>query len=130
MSEATRTGVKKRSEARQRQRRFQVRILEEEYTDLKALAEREGLTIGSYIRHVAIEKPLEKKTTRAKRRPTIEVQALSKLISDIGRVGNNVNQIARGINQGDTPLAADIREALASLREISQRAIHLMNGNT
>lgn len=121
----------KRSETRKRQRRFQIRILETEYAELKAFAEREGVTVGSYIRSRTLDKPREEKpTTRAKRRPSIETQGLSRLLSDIGRVGNNMNQIARGINQGNAPLVDEIREALASLREVSQRAIRLMNGNT
>lgn len=123
--------ARKRSETRQRHRRFQIRILETEYAELKAFAEREGVTVGSYIRSRSLDKPSEgKPATRAKRRPSIEMQGLSRLLSDIGRVGNNINQIARGINQGNPPLVAEIRDALASLRDISQRAIRLMKGNT
>ncbi len=113
MSEAG-MGVKKRSETRQRQRRFQIRILESEYAELARLAEREGVTIATYIRSKTLTAP----TTRAVRRPVVEQAVLSQLVAQLRRVGSNLNQIARGINQGEAVTQGEIQAALAEHRQI------------
>lgn len=50
------------------------------------------------------------------RLPTILPAPSPKLIADIGRVGGNVQQIARAINYGNSPLIADIENGLNELR--------------
>lgn len=117
---------KKRSESRQKGRVLSVRVSEAEHQTVEALAQRAGLTTGSYVRSRVLEKP----TTRAIRRPVPEVQKLSKLLADLGRIGSNINQLARRANSGDTPLAGDIREALAACRQIAEQAKDTLDRNT
>lgn len=119
-------GSKKRSETRQRQRRFQLRVLETEYQQLHESAERAGLTIASYIRAKTLAIP----TTRAIRRPVVEVQKLSKLLAELGRIGSNINQLAKRANSGDMPLAGDIRDTLAACRQVAEQAKKILDGNT
>lgn len=107
-------GAKKRSESRQKQERLTVRFTPAERDELETLADRAGLTLGSYVRSRSLENP----TTRAMRRPPVEVQALSTLQARLNKVGSNLNQIARGLNMGATPLIQDIQAALAEHRQI------------
>src|SRR5690349_8693889 len=99
--------VKKRSEARQKQERLTVRFTPAEREELEALADREGLTLGSYVRSRSLEQP----TTRAVRRPTVAVQLLGGLLAQIGKIGSNLNQIARQLNQGATLPLSEIETA-------------------
>ena len=117
---------KKRSENRQKGRVVPFRVSPEEYTELTRLAAREGLSLGSYVRSRSLEKP----TTRAVRRPVPEVQKLSKLLADLGRIGSNINQLAKRANSGDMPLAGDIRETLAACRLVAEQAKNALDGNT
>lgn len=117
---------KKRSEKRQKGRVVPFRVSFDEYTELEALAERAGLTIGSYVRSRSLKKP----TTRAIRRPVPEVQKLSKLLADLSRIGSNINQLAKRANSGDTPLAGDIRDTLLACRRVAEQAKDVLDGNT
>lgn len=114
---------KKRSETRQRQRRFQIRILDTEYAQLQQFAEREGLTIASYIRAKALATP----TTRAIRRPVVEVQVLTRLLGELHKIGSNINQTARRVNMGDTPLSSEIASTLAACRHVARQVTDLLN---
>lgn len=111
------SNTKKRSETRQRQRRFQIRILESEYAELARLAEREGVTIATYIRSKTLTVP----TTRARRKPAVEVMAVSKLIGELGRVKNNLNQLTKKANSGNF-MTQEILAALAVIQEIGDTA--------
>lgn len=106
--------VKKRSEARQKQERLTVRFTPAEREELEALADRDGLTLGSYVRSRSLEQP----TTRAVRRPTVAVQVLGGLLAQIGKIGSNLNQIARQLNQGATLPLSEIETALGEHRQI------------
>ena len=85
-----------------------------EREELEALADRAGLTLGSYLRSRSLEKP----TTRAVRRPPLELQALAHLQNGISKIGSNLNQIARRLNSGELVLTAEIQAALAEHRQI------------
>ena len=121
MSEA-KTGGKKRSEHRQKGRVVPFRVSPEEYAHLKWLAERERLTLGSYVRDRALPKlpsgEFAPPTTRARRRPVVEQAVLSQLVAQIGKSGGLLNQIARRINQGEAVTQREIQAALAEHRQI------------
>jgi hypothetical protein len=117
---------KKRSERRQKGRVLTLRVSEAEQQEIEVLAEREGLTVGSYVRSRALSHP----TTRAVRRPTVEVQLLSQLLAQLGRVGSNLNQITRRVNSGEILRPADISEAIAACRHIAEQAKDALDRNT
>jgi hypothetical protein len=114
--------AKKRSETRQKGRVVPFRVSPDEYTELTRLAEREGLSLGSYVRSRSLEKP----TTRAVRRPVVEEAVLSKLVAQLGRIGNNLNQIARGIHFGERFTQEEIQTALAQHRQILAAVIEAL----
>ncbi len=104
----------KRSEQRHKSRVVPFRVSPQEYAILTHLADREGLTVGSYVRSRSLEQP----TTRAVRRPTVAVQLLGGLLAQIGKIGSNLNQIARQLNQGATLPLSEIQTALGEHRQI------------
>lgn len=118
--------MKKRSESRQKQERLTVRFTPAEREQLEALADRAGLTLGSYLRSRALETP----TMRAIRRPTAAVEVLKRLLGQVGKIGGNLNQLAKGLNRGETPLVTDIQETLAAIRQTAKLICDQMDGRT
>lgn len=119
-------GIKKRSESRQKQERLTVRFTPTEREQLEALADRAGLTLGSYLRSRALETP----TMRAIRRPTAAVEVLKGLLGQVGKIGGNLNQLAKGVNRGETPLATDLQQTLAAIRQTAKLICDKMDGRT
>ena len=113
------------SERRQKGRIVPFRVSATEYEELDALAEREGLTIGSYVRSRVLSIP----TTRAIRRPVAEVKLLTSMLAELHKIGSNINQTARRINMGDTPLATELRSSLAACGELARRVTDILNRN-
>ena len=77
---------------------FSVRLSDEERAVVDAAAERAGLETGSYIRQVLLGAP----APRQMRRPQIERKELAKLLGELGKIGSNLNQLAKASNQGLT----------------------------
>lgn len=85
---------------------------------------RRGLTVGAYMRAVALGDP----GPRAKRRIPVDAKLLRRLLGEVGRVGNNLNQIAKRMNAGHhvapKELAAAL-EAQAALRATILRVLEV-----
>ena len=116
---------KKRSENRQKQERLTVRFSPAEREQVEALAERAGLTLGSYVRSRCLEKP----TTRAVRRPTVQVQALNAMLRELSKQGTNLNQLTKKANAGNMPLLAEIRTTFEANRRLAEAIWERMEGN-
>jgi hypothetical protein len=99
------------TETRQRNSIIGFRATAGERAELEAAAERSGLSLGSYIRAAVLQSP----KTRSRRRPTIQQEALARLLAQLGRVGGNVHQISRKLNFNE-PVAADIPSVLAEVK--------------
>lgn len=102
------------SESRQKQQRVTFRLASSEHAELVAAAERAGQTLGTYVRSRVLAEPV----TRARRRPTIEVQAVTRLQGEMNKVGSNIHQILRRVNLGDTPDGEELRAAFQGYREV------------
>ena len=83
---------------------------------LKSAADKTGLALGAYLRAAALDSP----GPRAARKPPIRRQELVRLLGQIGKLGSNVNQIARAINTGDDPygLVDDMKAASVEIAEM------------
>jgi hypothetical protein len=90
------------------------RVTAAERSELESLASAAGLKLGSFIRESLLKSP----QTRKRRRPLADVAALPRLLGELNRIGGNINQIAKRVNFGETPVAAEFHEALAGHREI------------
>ncbi len=82
-----------------------------------------GLAIGGYLRALA----LGTAGPRAVKRPRVEREQLARLLGEIGKLGSNINQIARWCNTEQAPAsAADLaamRADLAVLRAGLMKAL-------
>lgn len=72
------------------------RVDEVERAEIEAAAEASGLTLGSYCRDTL----LLKAKTKATRKPSLDLVLLGKLLAQLGKVGANLNQIAKRMNEG------------------------------
>lgn len=114
----SRTGT----ETRQMQHRTTERWSSDDYAALVAGAERQGMTLGTYIRSRVLTAP----TTRACRRPTVELQALSKALALVNRMGGNLHQLVRHLNFGAIPHPDEVRAALRGYEDMVAAIMHAM----
>ena len=69
-----------------------------------------------------------KKSEKRQRNKTVHIRLtdaeLVRILSQLGKIGSNVNQIARAVNSGDDPngLSDDIKAAVVALAEIHAAA--------
>ena len=102
------------SDKRQRGEAVTVRLTKDERATLDALASRSGLAVGAFMRAASFGDA----GPRAQRRPPADHKALRQLLGECGRVGNNLNQIARQLNAGGPVDVPELREALAAYLHI------------
>jgi Bacterial mobilisation protein (MobC) len=103
------------SDKRQRSETVTVRLTKDERATLDALASRSGLTAGAFMRAAAFGDA----GPRAQRRPPVDHVALRQLLGESGRVGNNLNQIARILNTGGSADIPELTAACAAYLDIS-----------
>ena len=100
-----------------RSRVVKTRLTDEEYADFTARLAPYGMSQSEFIRQAI---------TRATIRPIVTVSpvndellaAVGKLTAEYGRIGGNLNQIARTLNEWHSPypqLAAEVRAAVSDL---------------
>lgn len=102
------------TEKRARTAHLTIRLTPEERAKLDSDAERAGLTTGSYGRKVLLGAP----QPRQVRRVVVEKQMLSKLLGELGKIGGNLNQLAKATNQGLTVYQNEIIFALGGLKVV------------
>jgi hypothetical protein len=93
-----------------------VRCTLDDHAFIGETAAQAGMSIGAFLRTVA----LGRAGARAVKRPRIESEQLAKLLGEIGKLGSNVNQIAKWANTDRAaPSAAEIarmREDISAMR--------------
>lgn len=102
------------TDKRQRGVTVTVRLTADERARLEELSSRSGLAAGAFMRAATFGNP----GPRAQRRPPADHVALRQLLGELGRVGNNINQIARAMNNGDPPDVPELREALQAYLQL------------
>lgn len=84
-----------------------VRCTEADREKITAKANDAGLSVGAFLRATA----LGSAGPRAVKKPRVEREQLARLLGEIGKLGSNVNQIARRVNTtGDRPGAQELDE--------------------
>jgi hypothetical protein len=100
------------SEKRVRNRQLPpVRLSDDEYAVVLAAAARAGLATSSYARETLLGAP----TPRQVRRPPVERRELARILGELGKIGGNLNQLARAANQGLLVYDNEILVALGGL---------------
>jgi hypothetical protein len=97
-----------------------VRCTAEERATIDDAARTAGLSIGAYLRTLA----LGKAGPRAVRRPPIERKELARLLGHLGKVGSNINQLAHAFNQrGRVPGSTALNDIRAYVKEMRDALI-------
>jgi hypothetical protein len=99
------------SETRQRTAHLMVRLSVPERAALDAAAARAGLSLAGYARSVLLAAP----PVRQARRPPVERAELVRLLGAVGKVGSNVNQIARVLNAEGSVRASEFADMAAEI---------------
>ena len=110
------------SETRKRQYRVTVRLTEAEATELNKRADDASLTLAGYIRFTVFDTPPPPQS----RRPPVNRKKLGKLLGAIGRIGNNVNQLAKVANAGSWPESKSLQKACDDIRWIRHKLMEAL----
>ncbi|WP_083875777.1 plasmid mobilization protein [Caenispirillum salinarum] len=90
---------------KKREHIIRLRTSSEELNEMRLRADAAGLSLSDYLRKRGLTWHIP-----------ANARALSGIAADLGRIGNNLNQIARAANRGDLDnLQADHRKALMIL---------------
>jgi hypothetical protein len=100
-----------------------VRCTAGQHATWTAAAAQAGTNVGDYLRTLADGSPIP----RAVRRPPVEREALARMLGEVGKIGSNVNQLARIANtSGDLPkpdALADIAADVRAMRDALMKAL-------
>jgi hypothetical protein len=110
------------SEKRARDKHLTLRLTAGERAKIDADAERAGLTSGSYARDLLLGAP----APRQVRRPPVERLELARLLGALGRIGGNINQLARAVNTGDEADRTALYGAWADLRAMRDAVLRAL----
>ena len=94
-----------------------IRVNEAEYAKIQASARIMGLTVPKYCKHLVMQSKLKE--------PKLADEEYHKIIVDLSRIGNNINQIARQLNQSKSEVAEEewlaVKEQLEGLdKEVAE----------
>ncbi|CAN0560893.1 unnamed protein product [Laminaria digitata] len=93
------------------------RYSEQEKDTLTQAAHAAGVTLSDFIRAAALSQPLPPPRSKRANRPSVkDGNELAALLAAVGRIGNNVNQLARVANAGSWPEARELHEAAADIQ--------------
>ena len=92
---------------------FSLRLSREERAEIEKRAEAAGLSLGGYCKSVILGSP-----PRRFRRPQVDRVELARLLGELGRVGNNLNQLTRLAHSEGAIQITELKEALIDLAEV------------
>ena len=112
------------TEQRQKSGQLAFRVSPEERAQIEAAADAAELTIGSFVRG----KMLKKIVTKEVRRPSIDREILGRALGMLGKVGSNINQIAKHLNSGGNVPNAEIAKALNDVSFLKEQILKAIGG--
>lgn len=104
------------SDKRQRTKLVQFRCTVEERTKGERRADMAGLAVGAFARAAFLGET--EAGPRAQRRPPADHQALRQILGQLGKIGSNINQIARKLNADEQVAVPELRKALAAYLDL------------
>lgn len=93
------------------------RYSEQERDTITQAANAAGVTLSDFIRAAALSQPLPPARPKRANRPTVkDGEQLAAVLVAVGRIGNNVNQLAHAANAGSWPEAQALHEAVSDIQ--------------
>ena len=102
------------SETRKRQSTIQIRVTAAERQQIESDAARANLTVGSYARQVLLNAPIPRQGYR----PPVEKKELARLLGHLGKIGSNINQLARAANAYLPLNSSELLQELEALKQL------------
>ncbi|GAQ54857.1 plasmid mobilization protein [Streptomyces acidiscabies] len=102
---------------RSRTQFFTVRVNADEYTEITAAARTRAVTAARFLATAGLAAARGTSTLEATAQRDAVVDELASLRAHLARVGNNVNQLARGANVGVVPHPDELAFTLTRLRK-------------
>ena len=104
-----------------REHRVTIRLTDTEFSIIENTAEQADMSISEYMRKQIMEGQVNTKFE-----VVADVKEIKKLIGELGKIGSNLNQIARYFNQGGI-ISSEMRtEIKKSLRDIYEMKYEVM----
>jgi hypothetical protein len=124
MEETPTKPKKSKSETRKKGKIIGVRVDPVELAEIQAKAESAGLTVASFIRINTLENVI----TETRTAPSLDRILLSQLLGQLGKIGSNINQIARRMNEGGSVGADRVTAACDEFSVLRDELIKAIRG--
>ena len=114
-----------------REHRVTIRLTDTEFSIIENAAEQAEMSISEYMRTQTMQGQVN-----ARFEIVADVAEIKKLIGEFGKIGSNLNQIARYFNQGgiiSTEMKNEIRKSLRDIYEMKYEVMKMagdFHGNT
>ena len=120
--------VVKRSgtETREKTKVVGVRVNMAELADLQRKADDAALSVPAFIRSRLLDEVFTKGRQAP---PSIDKKLLSMILGQLGKVGNNINQIAKRLNEGGSVGAERVTAAIDDFEQIRDLLIETLMQN-
>ena len=106
-----------------REHRVTIRLTDTEFSIIENAAEQAEMSISEYMRTQTVEGQVN-----ARFEIVADVAEIKKLIGEFGKIGSNLNQIARYFNQGgiiSTEMKNEIRKSLRDIYEMKYEVVKM-----
>lgn len=110
------------SSKRKRTHQIIVRCTDDEHAAILGKADRVGLASAAFLRAAV----LGEAGPRAQRRPPADHKALREILGHLGRIGNNLNQIAHGLNTAQQANMPELQDAIRAYLEQRDVLFHAL----
>lgn len=109
-----RRAARRGTEKRKRTSVLTWRVSEDERKAVNRLLESTGLSLSALVRNALLQTP----PPRASRRVTVDHEAVARVLAALGKIGSNINQLAKQANMGRPEL--NIEELKMALRDLAE----------
>lgn len=106
-------------------KRQRTRVLSGRFNDQEVAAiQRTGQSLAALVRQQVLKTP----AARAVRRPTVDHQAVARILAQLGKIGSNINQLAHHANAGRPMdrMSNNLELALRDLAELRHACLHAL----
>ena len=113
----------KKDESLTKNKDVHLRMSETEYEILLERSTASNMTVSNFIRNA-----LDRQNVIIKYEITADVPDIKKLIGELGKIGSNLNQIARYFNQGgiiSSEMRTEIKKSLRNIYEIKYEVMRM-----